>query len=122
MKLDQNEVDENFQDLDEAARRLKYKTEKQINLRVSNLLHQEHCPLICPENTRKYYFPGLVGEETSHQGEKRKVANTRNNAINGPIKNARIKEENRIARDEYFRTKFPDQIELLVTPEQVEVH
>ena len=27
-ELDQNEVDEKFQDLDEAARRLKYKTEK----------------------------------------------------------------------------------------------
>jgi hypothetical protein len=70
--------------------------------------------------------PGLVGGETSHQGERLNASNAThnpaNNAINNPIASARIKEKNRIARDEFFRTKFPDQIDALVTPEQAEVY
>jgi hypothetical protein len=136
--LDRNEVDENFQDLDEAARWLKYRTEKQIHKRASNLLLQQHHPLIHPEYTNTAYVPGLVGEETGRQGERCKATNAVinakwnpiNNPINGPINGpiygpiagARIKEENRAARDEFFRTKFPDQIDVLVTPKQAEVH
>ena len=71
-----------------------------------------------------------MGEETARQGDKHKVSNAGNNAkwnpinnaINGPITCARIKEENRVAWVEYFRTKFPDQIESLVTPEQAELY
>ena len=116
--LDRREIDQKFPDLDEDARWYKYRTAHQINRLLTILLMTNRNGIIQPENTRIGYERGLVGGETSLQGEKRKAANATLNAI----ANARIKEDNRVAMVEFFRTKFPDQIDALVTPEQAEVY
>ena len=136
--IDRSEIDQRFSDLDEDARLKKYRTGKQIEYLVERLLKTHRNGIIKPEKTRFGLERGLVGEESSRQGERLKAANATlnainnpinnpingpiNNPINGPINNARIQERNRIARDEFFRTKFPSQSEDLLTIPQAEVH
>ncbi len=128
--IDRREKDDQFPDLDEDARLKKYRTEKQIERLLDKLLMTNRNGLIKPEYTKNGLEQGLVGEETSLQGERRKASsatynainNPANNAINGPITSARIQERNRIARDEFFRMKFPSQSEDLLTIPQAEVH
>jgi len=116
--IDRSEIDQRFSDLDEDARLKKYRTEKQIERLLEKLLRVNRNGIIKPEKTKRGLEQGLVGEESSCQGERLKAANATYNAIN----NARIQERNRIARDEFFRTKFPSQSEDLLTIPQAEVH
>ena len=116
--IDRREKDQKFKNLDEDARLKKYRNGKQIENLLKGLLLANRNGLIQPEKTKHGLEQGLVREESSRQGERLKAANATYNAIN----NARIQERNRIARDEFFRTKFPSQSEDLLTIPQAEVH
>jgi len=128
--IDRREKDNQFKHLDEDARFDKYRTEFQIERLLKNLLLANRNGIFKPEYTKHGLERGLVGEESSRQGERLKASNATlnadwnpiNNPLNNPIAGARIKEANRVANVEFFRTKFPDQTESLVTPEQAEVH
>jgi hypothetical protein len=128
--LNRRDIDEKFPDLDDDARWDKYRDEDQIDNRLATLLMTNRNGIIKPEYTNHGKKRGLVGEESSRQGERLKASNATlnadwnpiNNPLNNPIAGARIKEANRVANVEFFRTKFPDQTESLVTPEQAEVH
>jgi hypothetical protein len=116
--LDRGEIDQKFPNLGEDARWNMYRDEVQIEFLVKNLLRVNRNGIINPEFTNHGLEQGLVGEENASQGQKRKARNAINNSIHG----ARTKENNRNARDDYFRKNNPEQAESLVTPEQVEVY
>ena len=105
--IDRSEIDQRFSDLDEDARLKKYRTGKQIEYLVERLLKTHRNGIIKPEKTRFGLERGLVGEESSRQGERLKAANATlnaywnplNNAINGPIASRRKAEELRAAHE-----------------------
>ena len=105
--IDRREKDDQFPDLDEDARLKKYRTGKQIEYLVERLLKTHRNGIIKPEKTRFGLERGLVGEESSRQGERLKAANATlnaywnplNNAINGPIASRRKAEELRAAHE-----------------------
>ena len=127
--LDRIEIDQKYPNLGEDARWNKCRDDVQIERLHKNLLRENRNGIIQPEKTNHGLKHGLVGEENSSQAQRLKARNARhnpiNNPINGPINNpingAKIKEKNRIARDDWFRKNNPEQAELLVTPEQAEV-
>jgi hypothetical protein len=99
--IDRREKDNQFKHLDEDARFDKYRTEIQIERLLEKLLSANRNGIFKPEYTKHGLERGLVGEESSRQGERLKAANATLNAdwnpINNPIAGARKKEELRAA-------------------------
>ena len=85
--IDRREKDQKFKNLDKDARLKKYRNGKQIENLLKGLLLANRNGLIQPEKTKHGLEQGVVGEETSCQGERLKTANASHNPINGPISN-----------------------------------
>jgi hypothetical protein len=94
-------IDDEFPDLDEDARWYKYRTADQIDSLLKTLLKANRNGIIRREYTNHGLERGMVGGETSRQGERLRASNAThnpannaiNNAINGPITSKRKAEE-----------------------------
>ena len=94
-------IDDEFPDLDEDARWYKYRTVDQIDSLLKTLLKANRNGIIRREYTNHGLERGMVGGETSRQGERLRASNAThnpannaiNNAINGPITSKRKAEE-----------------------------